>query len=108
MAALASLIITPADKFMPLLGWHDARVLAASTNEAATPPVGANKVRVVASTIAYARANTAAAIPAADIADGTASVILPATVEVWFDLAGVTGINLIAAGTPVITLDYFS
>jgi len=85
-------------------GYVNTRVLAASTVETAAIPTGARYVIFSASGDFYARPDAAAAIPAADVTDGTASELNPA---MW-DLSGVTDIRLIAGAATVVTLSFYS
>jgi hypothetical protein len=72
----------------------NARVLAAATaeniNVPATDPRAANFVRLCATGDIYYNVNTTAAVPAADVTDGTASELLPAGVELWLYIKGVS------------------
>lgn len=82
----------------------DARVLAASVNEAHTVPTGANFVIFSADGDFYARPNSAAAVPGADVTDGTGSELNPV---IW-SLEGVTSINLIADAARKVTLSFYA
>lgn len=55
----------------------DARVLAAGVAEVYTVPSGADVVMFASDAPFYARANAAAAVPAADVSDGSASDLNP-------------------------------
>src|SRR5262245_55100328 len=81
-------------------GYVDARVLAAGTNETHTVPGGADVVFFNGDGPFYAKPNGAAAVPAGDITDGTASELNPGC---W-SLDGVTSIGLIASATRIVTL----
>lgn len=93
----------------PLVGlsWSDYidhRVLAANTAEVHTVPAGARYVLMSGSENFYARMNAAAAVPVADVADGTGSMINPGLRS----LAGVTTIGLIAAAECIVSLEFYS
>ncbi|MGI0034310.1 MAG: hypothetical protein ACRD98_00380 [Nitrososphaera sp.] len=91
-------------------------VLAGAANESSTPPGGARfvAISVVAGGTAgavFMRKNTAAAVPSADITDGTGSVpVHQSILPYWFSLEDVTALHFNSATgvTPTITLAYFS
>lgn len=83
--------------------WVDARVLAVSTAEAHTVPTGALWVVFSSNCNFYASAVTTAAVPAADVTDGSASELNPAA---W-RIAGVTTISLIAPTACVVTMAFY-
>jgi hypothetical protein len=89
----------------------NARVLAAATpeniNVPATDPRAANFVRLCATGDIYYSVNGAAAVPAADVTDGTASELLPAGQELWLYIKGVANISVISAGTPIVTATFY-
>lgn len=82
----------------------DARVLAANTAESHTVPTGAKFVLFGSDGDFYARPNATAAVPSADVTDGSGSEINP----VAWDLTGVTTISLIAAAARVVTLAFYT
>jgi hypothetical protein len=87
----------------------DARVLAANTAESHTIPAGAKFVRLTGSVAFYARFGDTAAIPSADITNGTSPILVspnccPATYRIP---EGVTTIGVIASAICVITLEFF-
>lgn len=82
----------------------DARVLAATTNESHTIPSGAKWVVFSADGDFYALVGGTAAIPGADVTDGTASQLNP---TVWY-LEGETAIGLIASATRVVTMAFYA
>ena len=82
----------------------DARVLAANTNETHTVPTGAKYVVFAANCAAfYAKQGGAAAVPAADVTDGTGSALNPA----GFGIDGVASIGLISPTACVVSLWFF-
>lgn len=86
--------------------WIDARVLAANTAETFQAPAGARYVLFSANGDFYCRiaaASTAAAVPAADVTDGSAAELNPAMRYV----AEVDYISLIAPAATIVTLVYY-
>ena len=81
----------------------DARVLTANTNESHTVPAGARVVVFSATGDFYAEPGGTAAVPAADVTDGSASELNPTQ---W-NLDGVTSIGLIAPAATTITLSFY-
>ena len=83
----------------------DARVLAANTNETITVPASVNAVIFSSSCAAfYAIIGPTAAVPAADVTDGSGSELNPAS---WF-IGAATQIGIIAPATCVVTLSWYS
>ena len=95
--------------FAPLASdYIDCRVLAATTAERHTIPSGARYVIFAADGTFYARfgdSSVTAAIPAADVTDGTGSMINPEAREIP---SAVTHISLIASAATVVTLAFFA
>lgn len=83
--------------------WIDSRVLAANTAEAHTVPTDARFVVFSSDGDFYVRYNGTAAIPGADVTDGTSAEINP-TVR---NLSGVTSISLIASATRVVSMAFY-
>ena len=85
--------------------WNDTRVLVADTNETHTIPTGANWVFFSTDGDFYAKPGGTAAIPAADVTDGTASSLNPVA---WF-LDNETSIGLISATTGrVVVMSFYT
>ena len=92
-----------------------ARVLAAGAAENITIPVGAagqgiaTIVRIAANADIYINFGGAAAVPAADIDDGTASELIKANSDPeWrYIPAGSTVISVVSAGTAIVTASFF-
>ena len=85
----------------------DARVLAATTAELHTIPDGARFVVFAASALFYAKFGTslvAAAIPAADVTDGSAPEMNPEARQIP---SGATHISLIAPAATIVTLSFY-
>lgn len=96
---------------LPVSGHIDARVLAATTAERHAAPAGARFVRVTCTTLCYAKAGDVtvdAAIPAADVTDGSGSAIVPPLVQATFALNGATHISLIAPAISIVALEFWS
>lgn len=93
-------------------GHVDARVLAATTAEDFQSPAGAKYVRIAADGTFYLKvgaASVTAAIPGADVTDGTASQACPNGDAVWITLpADQAYISVIASAIRVVTLSYYS
>lgn len=86
----------------------DARVLAANTAERHTLPAGAAFVSFSADGDFYVRfGNNAvnAAVPAADVTDGSASTLNPGVRRIPADA---THVSIIAAATRVVTLEFWA
>lgn len=83
--------------------WIDARVLAVSTAESHTIPTGALWVVFSSNCNFYANPNGTAAVPAADVTDGTGSELNPTA---W-RIEGLTSISLIAPTVCIITMSYY-
>lgn len=88
----------------------DARVLAAATNETHTVPSGAKYVVFSCDDAFYAKPNGAAAIPAADVTDGSGSELRPGAWRLVADSdnVAVTTIGLIAPAATIVTLSFYS
>lgn len=91
--------------------WIDARVLAANTAETFQAPAGAKYVRLAGDGAFFAKiaaASTAAAIPAADVTDGTASELFPNGDAEYRTLpVDQAYISVIASATRVVTLSFY-
>lgn len=86
----------------------DVRVLAASTNESHTPPTGADLVVFSSDGTFYARPNATAAVPGADVTDGTGSEMNPVAWELRTkEGTAVTAINLIAPAARIVTMSFY-
>ena len=86
----------------------DARVLAANTAESHTVPTGAKFVRIAADVAIYVKIGGAAAVPAADVTDGSASELLtPNMPPMMFSLGSATAIGLISAAAAKVTLAFY-
>lgn len=82
----------------------DALVLTASVSATDTIPAGANRVIFSASCSAfYAKPGASAAVPVANVTDGTAAELNPAS---WH-VTGYTQITVIAPVACIVTLSYY-
>lgn len=87
----------------------NARVLAANVAEDITIPTGANMVRLAGTVDFYLRAGAAAAVPAADVTDGSASELIKSNSEPeWRAINGVTQISVCAAATCIVTATFYT
>jgi len=84
-----------------------ARVLAATTAEVHTIPTGAKNVRFTGTVPFFINFGAAAAIPAADITDGTASLLI-LTGRIFAIPSGVTTIGLIASANCTVTMEFYT
>lgn len=91
--------------FLPFpSAYIDARVLAANVAESHTIPATATRVILSGTCNFYAKPGGTAAVPAADVTDGTASDLNPS----GYTFSGQTAIGLIAAETCIVTLRFYS
>lgn len=111
MPVIPNLLVKPDGSFALRQGSYiDARVLAANTAEVHTVPTdtASNKraryVLFSADGDFYMKMGGAAAVPAADVTDGTASEANPVLREIPSD---VTTIGLIAGAARVVTMQFF-
>ena len=77
-----------------------------TTSEATTVPTGASFVRITSLLACWMNRTTTAA--AADVTDGTGSVLIPPSIPVVYKLNGETALNFYAASSTTICLEYFS
>ena len=85
-------------------GYIDARVLAANVAETYTLTTGAQRCLFSADGNFYARPNATAAVPAADVSDGTASELNPTS---WY-VGNLTTIGLISTAATVVTISCYN
>lgn len=94
----------PAAFLRVMPSYIDARVLAANTNENHTVPTGARFVIFSSSCAAfYAKSGGTAAVPAADVTNGSGSELNPS----GYYVVGVTTIGLISPTTCIVTLSFY-
>lgn len=82
----------------------DARVLAAGVAESHTVPAGAMRVLFSGTADFYVKFNGTAAVPAADVTNGTGSILNPT-------LRGLSGVGTIGVISPVacvVTMEFYS
>lgn len=93
-----------ASNIRPAPTYVDARVLGAGVAEVWTAPANTRFVVFSSNCNFHARPNAAAAVPAADVSDGTASELNPAA---WYFSTPVTTIGLISSTACVITISTY-
>lgn len=81
----------------------DARVLAAGVSETHTVPTGQKRVLFSATCDFYAKPGASAAVPAADVTDGTSAELNPAT---W-TVEDMTQFTIISSSVCVVTLSFY-
>ncbi len=89
--------------FIPYATYVDARVLAAGVAETHTVPAGANKVIFSATADFYVKVGGTAAVPSADVTDGSGSMLNPQVRSIW----GATTIGIIAPTTCIVTMEFY-
>ena len=100
--------IAPITEFYPLAAYVDHRALAANVEE--THPVPNNKkVLIIISDIdLYIRPDATAAVPSADVSDGTGSIYVPAGAARAFSVKGVASVHMIAGATAKVTMEWLA
>lgn len=89
-------------------GYVDARVLAAGVAESHTVPTGAKHVLVTVTGNTFVNVGGTAAVPAADVTNGSASVLVVNAVPRLFALNGATAVGVIASAVQTVCLEFFS
>ena len=84
-------------------GYIDARVLAANVAEVHTVPAGAQRVFFSGTADFYVNFSGAAAVPATDVTDGSASLLNPTARSI----AGVGTIGIISPCACVVTMEFY-
>lgn len=87
--------------------YTDARVLGGSSAEVHTIPTGARNVRLTGSGAFYVNFAAAAAVPSADITNGSSSILV-LTERTFAIPSGATQIGLIASSDCVVTMEFFT
>lgn len=90
-----------ASNIRPAPTYIDARVLAAGVAEVWTAPASTRFVVFSSNCNFYAKANAAAAVPAADVTDGSASELNPTA---WYSTTPFTSIGVIAPTACIVTI----
>lgn len=88
----------------PIADYVQARVLAANTAETVTVPAGARIVVFNSDSVFYLRIGGDAAVPAADVTDGTASAMSPGARS----LDGVTTFSVVSAAVCIVCMEFFA
>lgn len=86
----------------PLALYNDARVLAAGVAESVTVPAGASYAFFAGTADFYVRIGGTAAVPAADVTDGTAPTLNPTARAVT---PGDT-LSIVSAATCIVTISW--
>ena len=96
------------DQLLPA-SYVDYRVLVATTHEVHTVPSGAKTIVVTpVGADVYVKSGGTAAIPAADVTDGSGSIVIPDGQSRAFPVLNVATLGLISAGTPKVMLECYS
>ena len=88
--------------------WVDHRVFAAATAETHTGPAGAAFCMVTPTVDSYVNLSGTAVVPAADVTDGTGSVLVPAGTSRLFSVVGDVTFSFIASAAGVMQLEFWS
>jgi len=87
----------------------DYRVLAAATAETITHPTGAVRAVIIPNADVYVNNQGAtAAVPAADITDGTGPVFIPAGTARAFEVVAAGTLSIICSSAAVVAIEYFA
>jgi len=86
--------------------FSDYRVFAASAAESHTVPTGVKWCVVTPSVDTYVNPTAAAAVPAADITDGTGPIYCPARVPTYVPVVPASTLSVIATAAGIVSL-YF-
>lgn len=89
-------------------GYINYRVLAASTAEAPAVPTGAQFVVVYSPIDAYVALSGTAAVPAADVTDGTGVIFVPTGYPRVINVGGLTSFSIISAAAGIVGLEFYS
>ena len=85
-----------------------ARVLAATVAESVAVPAGAKRVLLAGTVDFWFNQTTTAAVPAADVTDGTAPVFVPAGNKELREVGTGTTISLVSAYAAIVTAEFFA
>ena len=88
-------------------GYVDCRILAANTQESHDVPTGAKYVRVTATGDVFINIGGTAAV-AADITNGTSSILMVNALPRVFALGSATTIGVIASAVQTVVLEFYS
>lgn len=89
-------------------GYVDCRVLAANTAESQAVPTGARLVLVTTTGNVFLNFSTTAAVPAADVSDGSAPTLVVSTQPRMFAINSATAISVISSAINTVTFEFFS
>lgn len=105
---------SPLASFLKISAYVDNRVLAAATAETFTKPSGYSSAVITVDTDCYIRRDGTAAVPAADVTDGTGSILIPAGQSRIIDLTDSPGatplasFSIVCAGAAITSVEWFS
>jgi hypothetical protein len=85
-----------------------AMVFSGAAAKTSTPPTGARFVKLSTTAAVYFKIGGSAAVPAADVTDGSASRLLSPGETVTIDLEGATTVGVAAGAAAVVTLVYYT
>jgi hypothetical protein len=104
----------PNASFFELSAYVDAKVLAAGVAETVTVPAGKSVALITPNADVWVKRTGSAAVPAADVADGTASTLIAAGVTRALDvtrlngaLAPLSSFSILSAGVAVVCIEWF-
>jgi hypothetical protein len=89
-------------------GYIAAMVFSGAAAKSSTPPAGAKFVRISTTVAVYVKIGGTAAVPAADVTDGSGSALLAPGQSIVHDLAGATSVGVAAGAAAVVTLTYYT
>jgi hypothetical protein len=89
-------------------GYVDIRVLAANTAESHTVPAGAKFVLITVTGNTFINIGGTAAVAAADVTNGSASLLMVNTAPRLFALNGAAAIGVIASAIQTVVLEFFA
>lgn len=85
----------------------DALVLAAGSAESSTKPTGARFLRICATNDVWVKPDGTAVEPAADIADGSASTLIPGGSVELIPMSGIAAVSFLMPAGGKVSLAYY-
>ena len=82
-------------------------VFSGSAVKTSTPPTGAKFVKLTTTANVYFSLNGTAAVPVADVTDGSGSQLLSVYGSEFYSLDGSTAVSVAAGGAAVVSLVYY-
>jgi len=92
---------------LPLPDCVNVEVTAGAATPDQTVPAGAQFVRICSTVIFYLKRGGTAAVPAADVSDGSGSQLYAANTEYWFAVTPAEVIGVAVGAAAIITFGYF-